>query len=200
MLLWASYGFATDLTVQQHLDYGTVLVSSSTSSASLTFDTSGNLTNSTNAQANNVSRAVANFTRTSGSNSSYRASMSNLTRLTGPGSCRITVGSSTVSPTSFRPMTNVAYPIYYLLRTINIPANCTAGTYTATATMTVRRFGGGGGSSSYTATINVTLFLAFPNTIEINNNQDLNFGTMISTTAHNVTIDYNGNRSGNASY
>ena len=36
--------------------------------------------------------------------------------------------------------------------------------------------------------------------IEISNTKDLNFGSMLATTAHNVVIGYNGSRSGNNSY
>ena len=57
-----------------------------------------------------------------------------------------------------------------------------------------------GRQNSNTAAINVSLTIAIPSGIEVTNNQDLNFGSMLATSAHNVVVGHDGTRNGNASY
>lgn len=57
------------------------------------------------------------------------------------------------------------------------------------------------GAVSVTAQVPIRLTIVSEfNNIAITQNKDLNFGSLFATAAHNVTIDYNGNRSGNTNY
>lgn len=193
-----------DSIVSSDVDFGQVYQTSSTTNIGFDKKT-GAVSSISGGQIRNNS-IVADVTYTNTNSSTKKVyigwiqSNNTATSLTGGSGCTISVTGSWVLGNNYYNIPANSSHVYNVDRyTVKISGTCSAGTYTGTAQV---KFGSSSGGSQY-GTHNITLKLEIVtdlSQIEISNTKDLNFGTMLSTTAHNVVIDYNDNRTGNSSY
>lgn len=173
------------------MDYGVVHIPDSQASVYVVYDTSGIVTSTTNCEA--PAATPAYYTEDSTRSGTFTLRNSKTANL-GSGTCSITF-SSLVSPGFSIPPSPAQTTLIY--RNLNIK-RCEPGEYQGTVNGLQFR-SGSTSLSTFSLQVHIIIEGGAAN-VAIENTKDLNFGSMLASAAHNVTIGYDGNRNGNANY
>ena len=198
--------WADTAVVTQILDYGQIVLSRPTSSTTIYLRNDDSASSST-ATIRNSKTARILYTNTDSGQKNVSISGGQALSLTCTdsstcGSCGNGSGIP-ISSINYGSKNKIKIPgnssdtFQYFDAQVSIPANCGTGLFTGT--IPALTFTAQGNSISASLPIRLEILSEF-RTISVSHSQDLNFGSMFASTAHNVTIDYNGNRSGNSNY